>query len=52
MINSCRIFGKPQRRKPFLQNGSWEKWVGDVGYLQLIEDRYLFLGHVNKLLLP
>jgi hypothetical protein len=42
MINSHKMFGKPQRNKPFLWNGSWEKWVGDVGNFQLVQDRYLF----------
>jgi len=32
MINSHRMFGKPQRKKPFLRNGSREKWFGDVTF--------------------
>jgi len=32
MINSHKMFGRPQRKKPFLRYGSWEKWFGDVPF--------------------
>jgi len=48
MINSHKMSGKPQRKEPFLWNGSWEKWFGDVTF-NLLGISIFFLGHGNKL---